>query len=303
MAATDIQNAYLGLMDPSATGNPPVRSFGLGASQNEGVRLVHLNPVGYDGYIDKHLTHLAGWGYHASVKRMFKAHMQQENPPKQIILEQGHLGRKTYFQVGPHINWMPSAQEDYSPERIEAHGIFASPQMKRMPKGGGYLLILAQKSGDAQHNIVDSVDWCEELAVRLRQVTDDKFPIRVRLHPMDTWKHKPRYVEQVSNGKHTSLEDDLAGARAIVTYNSNAGLKALLAGKRVFCDPGAPYSSACMNLWDDEQLAAAADGKPTAWEPLEDAFSMLKRLAWSQFTVKEFEQPFVWQFLAREGVV
>lgn len=119
---------------------------------------------------------------------------------------------------------------DYPPDRFSATGL----EIKhRAPNPGGYVLLCGQLHFDAAVHGVDYIGWLTRTMTKLRSEGEN---VVYRPHPQGgvklDWKH-------LSSGP---VDAALAGARYLVTYNSNIGHEALLAGVPVLCAPCAPYA-------------------------------------------------------------
>lgn len=195
-----------------------------------------------------------------------------------IVMEQGHIERGEYWQVGIHtINWLP--QEECPTDRRLAMGI---NRPVRRQNADGYVLVLGQKPGDAQHSITDMGAWATSQLKVIRRAT--KRRIVWRPHPK-----APINVPGFDDTQHPDmpLEDSFAGAWAVVTHNSNAGLKALLAGLPVFCDPGAMYAESCTT-----DLAKIE--KPG---PARGLLKLVDRICYAQWTEEEMIEGLAWNFI------
>lgn len=84
---------------------------------------------------------------------------------------------------------------------------------------GGHVLVCPNRSFGQPGNVMPP-DWANDVARRLRAVTDRE--IRIRPHP--------------GNGKAPPLEPDLHEAHACVIWSSSVGLQALIAGVTVICE-------------------------------------------------------------------
>ena len=127
---------------------------------------------------------------------------------------------------------------------------------------GGYHVLVCPQRGIGPKHYAQSSNWTTEIAARLRAVT--KRPVRVRPHP----GNKPPLVP---------LEKDLEQCWAMVTWASNAGTHALIAGIPVFFE--APH-------W----ILAAAGSRDVSRiddPPLPDRLPAFERLACAQWTLEE----------------
>lgn len=133
---------------------------------------------------------------------------------------------------------------------------------------GREIIVLPQR-GIGEPSLSMPEGWTDSVVARLKQKTDR--PIRVRPHP----------------GKEkTDPGPDLKDAWAAVTWASGAGIKAIIAGVPVFHE---------MPTWIGGP--AAKFGIDEIESPfLGDRLPMLKRLAWSQWTLDEVRrgEPFAW---------
>lgn len=203
-----------------------------------------------------------------------------------FFVELGHVNRpgmggkfeagpEHYFQFGiERLCWMPDWE--CPSDRREALGI-EYPEMKSDAEG--YVLLLGQKPGDAQHPITDMVHWRTVMMRRIEQYTDRQ--IKWRKHPKD-------YNPLDHSCDDESLEEAFEGAFCVVTHNSNAGIKAILAGIPVVCSRACFYAELCYPLHRIEDR-----GRPTQ-EAFEDFFN---RLAYAQWTYEEFRTGEPWRFL------
>lgn len=143
---------------------------------------------------------------------------------------------------------------------------FDSLGLEIAAKGGdaeGYILLIGQMPGDAAHAGVNHEAWLKEQVERYG--ADN---ILYRPHPRGG-------VELSGVERDTgSLSEALEGARLVVTYNSNAGHEALMAGVPVVCDLSAAYAEL-----SGEQLPS-----------LDDRRAYFARVAYGQWLASEAEQ-------------
>jgi len=149
----------------------------------------------------------------------------------------------------------------------------------RDPKDGSYALVLGQVPTDTSLRGVDFKKWansaCEAMQAR-------GYPVTFRPHPIAA-NFKPTAKDvQIAGG---TLENALNHAIVAVTYNSNAGVDAALAGVSVIAtDAGAM-------AWD----VAAHHFTDILVQP--DRTKWAHALAWRQWQIEEFAQPSTWGLL------
>ncbi|GER21485.1 hypothetical protein [Variovorax boronicumulans] len=156
-----------------------------------------------------------------------------------------------------------------APDRFDALGLEVKEQ------GGdpnGYILLCVQSTGDASHGMdVDQLQrWCDAQAARWPGLV-------VRPHPLE---RDLCYGLPLCPAK--TLDEALAGARLVVTGNSNTGHDALMAGVPVIATvPGAAWD--CMS---GEKLPSKAD-----------RLAHFYRCAYGQWTWGEFRLGLPQRFL------
>lgn len=156
--------------------------------------------------------------------------------------------------------------------RFEKH--FSRLLQPWRPKADGYALIMEQVPGD---NSVKNVDLPGFYA-RARQVFERHgIPVRPRAHPNASPKRGQDYID----ASYRSLAEDLAGARFAVTWNSNAGVDAVLAG--------IPAIS-----MDEGSMAWDVTGHELKEPPMLDRTAWAHALAWKQWTKEEIASGECW---------
>jgi hypothetical protein len=141
---------------------------------------------------------------------------------------------RTYYVGFEKTNWVPSYECDET--RLDQLGVTLEPHL---PGGGAYMLVAPQMPNDAAHGLNHRAmdTWLERT---LRELEAAGKEYRVRPHPR---------VAQAER----SLDEDLAGAAAVITINSNIGHDALRRGIPVFCRKDAPYA-AVANPYDERTM-------------------------------------------------
>lgn len=143
--------------------------------------------------------------------------------------------------------------------------------------GQGHALIIGQVPGDQAVKHVDLHAWYRQVADALRK--DGHRVIRFRPHPLAGRVHglgQALGIPTILGNR--AIEDDLQGAAVVVTFNSNAGVDAVIAGRRtVAMDEG----SMVWGLSQDMIQGIYPDR--TAW---------CSRIAWCQYSRAEMESGF-----------
>lgn len=208
------------------------------------------------------------------------------------IMERGFFKRMQYTQIdwrgfNHNASWANTLTEAAPQEgRGRFEEVWDGPIIP-MKKRGGYVLIIGQTSGDSQ--LVDSeVRHPKELIKRVDRYLPSNIKLRFRAHPLYSWRCKPRGRLAPIVG---TLEDAVAGARFVVTINSNAGNEAIAWGCPVLSWGPSLYAMAgtalrCAKDNFEVRLKKMVDG----WHPPQDVVdNYLYHLACRQYSIKELE--------------
>lgn len=209
-------------------------------------------------------------------ERAARAFLESKGVPL-VVLDLGYFKRAKnstdrtgYNQVGiGRIGWVPDCEVDSS--RWDALGIAdAVEPVTNRPKN---LLILGQVPNDSQHgmNEIQLNRWFEEQS---KPFKDSGYTVTFRPHPLHL-RGKAPACDHISTPTLCSLEKALAGCSHVLTYNSTAGLDAILAGIPVVCHESAHYYH-----------IATYGAKYVAREFVNEH---MHRLAWAQWTCAEIE--------------
>ena len=214
------------------------------------------------GFTDRNLVVCWGWRtgrrWHASGRNV-------------LVLERGYIGdRFRYSSVA--LNGLngratfPAAVQDDG-ARFRSFGVPIQPWKPE----GEYVLLVGQVAGDAALQGRNLGPWYAATAKAAAAVYG--LPVRFRQHPREAERQISRRVPgTVANSG--DLGDALAGAAVVVTFNSNTGVEAMLAGKpTVAVDEGAMAWPVAAH-----ELGAEANPDRQAW-----AYD----LAWKQWGVEE----------------
>jgi len=169
-----------------------------------------------------------------------------------IVLDLGYFDRPQdasdvsgYNQAGwDRIGWIP---DDAPGDRWAALGleILEPRPVKAHPER---ILALGQVEHDSQHGLdgEEIESWLYGASARLRfgGVGRTRAKMKLRPHPKQGWRPLQRWG--VSTALDKTLEEDLAWADVVVTYNSTAGLEAIRQGIPVLCSDRAFYAGVTM---------------------------------------------------------
>ena len=164
---------------------------------------------------------------------------------KFFTMERGWFDRMDYTQIDHEgFNHTASWAHQVSgpapidgPERFRMLSELLTPRLPVVARDGGYALILGQTGSDTQlrqSEIHHPDTLCASVLANLPGGLEAKY----RRHPLS--KVEPDGIESLDG----SLDDALAGARFVITINSNAGNDALWAGVPVLCLGPALYEIA-----------------------------------------------------------
>lgn len=214
-----------------------------------------------------------------------------------IILELGYLNRSKgmssltgYNQAGwEKIGWVP--QFDCPPDRLQALGLEVLEQRvgykkdPRVNNPAGCILVAGQVGQDAQHGC-SSRELSLWLARRVQTLQSSdrslaRVPVVFRPHP-----NQPKttldesVIHQRQLPTQIPLIEAIDNARVVLTFNSTAGVDAMLRGVPVISHPKAHYHG------------HAVEDHPTRMR-------YLSRLAYAQWNLSEFESGEALEFLLK----
>lgn len=188
-----------------------------------------LRALGVEAVAGRHVPedarHVACWGWHTG------ARLRQEGR-EVLVMERGYLGDRFSWSSlawnGLNGRGRFAAAPDDGGARFRQH--FGMQAWQDRPDG--YALIMGQVPGDASLQGVDLMPWYSAAADEARAAGIR--PV-FRQHPQAIKRFGRRGPAGVQRAEGT-LEEALAGARQVITYNSNAGVDAVLAGVSVVAD-------------------------------------------------------------------
>ena len=193
----------------------------------------------------------------------------------------GHEGANPWYRITKNSQ-VNSQMTEKTPHRYEQHF-----KQDLLPwKRDGHKIVVCPPTGAIEW-FFDAQEWLNTTVKTLNQYTNRE--IIVRDKPMDPQVATRAGITQlIGFNKKTidkPLEEDLADAYAVVTFNSNVGVKAICQGIPVICGTECAAFPVANSIENIENLKYQ-DRKP--W---------LHHLAHCQFTLEEMRSGFAYQTL------
>lgn len=221
------------------------------------------------------------WG----VRRQQDIKTQKQRGGEVCILERGYLGDRfkwTSVSFGGGLNGKGEFRGTLDdPARFRRHfGELMQPWRRQ----DGYALLIGQVPGDMSLAGADVVRWYRRTAGDLEAAG---FDVRFRPHPVAENRGLRVRVPGVKLATGT-LQEALDGAAVCVTFNSNTGVDAVLAGvPTITADRGSM-------AWE-VTTHSVAEGVITP-----DREAWAARLAWKQWTLDEMSSGECWARVSGE---
>ena len=194
-----------------------------------------------------------------------------------LVMERGYIGDRFYWTslgwngLNGRATW--NVPGDNGQRFEEHHGHLLKPWKQDRD---GYALLIGQVRGDAALADVVIDHWYLEAAAALHR---NGYKVKFRPHP-ESIRRKIDGRALLQHRLHGTLEEALAGASCVVTYNSNTGVEAALAGLPVIaCDEGSM-------AWP---VATHGIDQPLVTP---DRQEWCRRMAWRQWTPDEIASGF-----------
>lgn len=212
------------------------------------------------------------WGWRKGEQFVRRGH-------RVLLMERGYLGDRFYWTS---LAWggLNGYGDFRLPTTCDPARFLDNFAMLPWNPTGDYVLIMGQVPGDMSLHGTNIHAWCIE-AARFYKARGDA--VMIRPHPLA--RKRGWWPIRGVPEAHGGLDEALAGARLVVTFNSNSGVDAILAGKpTVVVDPGGmAYPVA----------AGHAFGGETTDDPGREDWAA--RLAWCQWSPRELEDGTAWE--------
>lgn len=209
---------------------------------------------------------------------------------KVLMVDQPHLGRGSEPQqyrvsLADH-SWLPGAGSLDRLEALEVSGAVAVSDPHQRSKGQK-ILVCGQRRGDRTHGMSNSAfrAWAEAAIGKCKSLDDSK--VIWRPHPLDVYQVVG--ADLYSDPRNETLDQAMADVWMVVVYSSNAGLQALMAGKRVVSDY---YVNEGSQTATGKPVYAELCGRFSRWKDVkapkpDELRSLLARIAYAQWTAEE----------------
>lgn len=242
-----------------------------------------------------------GWKYEPSqvavIFGVYKSKIPQSYPRGQIfrqqreknldvvVLETGYINRGDgeHHHYAAGFNGLNGRADfrnrNMPPDRAEKLGVELKPY-----RSGGPVVVCGQVPWDASVEGTDHPAWCQATVEKLRDYTDRK--IKFRPHPLARNAMKPLWGCETST---VPFPEDLKDAHAVVTFNSNSGVEALVDGVPVFV---ADRGSMCWEIANKSLMSIDVPTRP-------DRSQWLNDLCYAQWTLAELMSGEAWEHLTR----
>lgn len=198
-----------------------------------------------------------------------------------IVLETGYInrgdGKNHHYAAG--FNGL-NGRADFKNKGMPSDRVLVNLKPYRE---GRYILLCGQVPWDASVQDSDHQLWLEKSLERLRSITQRK--VVFRPHPKARGAYKPLDCPVSTR----TLQEDLADAHAVVTFNSNTGVDAALEGIPVFASD---VGSMCWSIANRSLISIDVPNKP-------DRTQWLADLSFAQWKPSEFAEGLAWSHLFR----
>lgn len=216
-----------------------------------------------------------------------------------VILETGYVkrgdGANDYYAAG--LNGLNGRADfrnkDMALDRWQQLGVTIGPyranHLSNYSAMPAHILVIGQVPWDASVDHHDHLGWIRSTIAKINAISGK--PIIFRPHPLAQGVNYGLLKGAVISAN--TLADDLHYCHAVVTFNSNTGVDALLDGIPVFSDDEGSMVRAVSNH-DLKDIDHPTEFDRTQWAA---------DLAYTQWTVPEIERGWTWRHLFRPNKI
>ena len=208
---------------------------------------------------------------------------KQKGPGKDyLVMERGYIGdRFKWTSLGFNgLNGRGDFQitDDMPSDRWDKY--FGDQWLKPQRNNGEYILLIGQVAGDASVEHINFRNWALEAAEKIK----NHFDLRFRPHPIDVKRNSDYKIPGTIHSVR-SLESDLKGAAAVITFNSNTGVESVMAGvPTVATDKGSMVYNLATNTIEEPKILSGR--KQWAYD-----------MAYKQWNLEEIKNGLAWEHL------
>lgn len=192
-----------------------------------------------------------------------------------VVIELGFVHRDRYFMVGFNgLNGRADFKNENSPpDRWNKLDV----QLQERQTGKN-IIVCGQKRNDASVQHSKHEKWLQNTVKYI--LTHSKSPVIFRPHPLENPKKAVRVKFKHLQYSKRPFEEDLKNCKAVVTYNSNSGVEAIIAGVPAFAfDEGSMIWPICNKKLKNIDNPA-----------FPDRIQWANNLAYTQWTMEEMRQ-------------
>lgn len=214
------------------------------------------------------------------IRKRIQNHQRELNK-KCVVLEKGYIHRNRYYSVGYNSQngWADFNNKNMPRDRWAQ----LNTKIKDYRKNGDHIVLCGQVPWDSAVQHVDYKKWCADIVQKIKQHSDRK--IIFRPHPLA--KGAIPKLEGATFSDKKTIQEDLINCWAVVAFNSNSSVEALLEGIPSFvCDNGSmafDVSNKDFSLLENPKLYDL-----TQWS---------HNLAYTQWTIGEITNGEAWRHL------
>lgn len=225
-----------------------------------------------DKYVDCDVAVIFGTVKNSFAKTKTKGEIMRQHGRPVLMIERGYVRREEYWSAGwstgginGHVDF---CNADSPPDRWDMLGVNLAPI--REDDNSKYVLVCGQVPWDTAVQHTDHYQWVRDTISFYRDELERD--VRFRGHPYAI----ERGADYGFASSTRSLSEDMAGAGRVVTFNSNTGVDAVIAGVSTECDDeGSMVAGLCFGV----PLMPYQDEERRRWA---------NKIAYAQWTESEF---------------